>query len=350
MMFSASCKKDNNAAGTNTIKPVATLGLYELGSSDNSARRVYLPVTKVGNKSGTWYSVFDTGSSGMTIDATGIIPDSMITANGITVPGDSIIVNGITITTKQATLSYGDANDETQEYGNLAYATITIGDQNGNLTTKRIPFFLYYKVIDLTTGIKQPAHSNDVFGVGPGVSFGNLAISSPLSYITGNGVTPGFKLAQFNTNNFSVNGTYVSGLLTIGLLPNDFTAAGGFVLHSLNYSSIGGYSPDLPAAISYNGQTIQGTLLFDTGTPSVSTIENSTATSNESTLPVNTKVTITTNQGFTYSYTTAMAHNVTQVARPSFTLDPRTIFGIDFFINNEYLMDYSNHRIGLKNN
>jgi hypothetical protein len=351
MMFSiSSCKKDGKTVTPSGIQPIATLGLYELGTSDNTARRVYLPITQVGTQAGSWYSVFDTGSSGMTIDAAGILPAAMITDNGIVVPGDSVTVNGITVTTQEATLSYGDATGETQESGNLAYAPVTIGDKNGNYTIKRIPIFLYYKVVNLTTGVKQAAHSNDVFGVGPGVNFGSLSISSPLSYITGSGTTPGFKLGILNANSFSTTGTYVSKLLTIGLVPDDFTASSGFVLHPLGFSSVGGYSPDIPAIISYNGQTENGTLLFDTGTPSLSTIENSAASGNEATLPANTKVSVTTSQGFTYSYTTSATLNSTQVANPKLTLDPRTIFSIDFFISNEYLMDYSGHRIGLKNN
>jgi len=347
-VFTASCKKDSSKPTGPAA--LATLGLYELGVTGNNARRVFIPVTQVGTQKGSWYSVFDTGSSGMTIDAAGILPAAMITTNGLLVPGDSVNVNGITVTTQEATISYGDANDETQEFGNLAYAPVTIGDQNGNLTIKRIPIFLYYKVVDLTTGKQQPAHSNDVFGVGPGFSYGNLNITSPLSYVTGNNVTTGYKLAQFNNNQFSVDGTYVANLLTIGLLPDDLAASSGFIMHTLSFSSVGGYSPNLTATISYNGQTIPGAVLFDTGTPSISTIENSNASVNESTLPANTMVTLTTSKGFSYSYATSSTRNVTQVANPGFTLDPRTIFGIDFFISNEFLMDYTNHKIGLKNN
>src|ERR1700761_7288490 len=214
LLFAASCKKDNVNVPTGP-QPIAKLGLYELSSSDNTARRVYLYISQVGTQKGSWISVFDTGSSGMTIDAQGILPASMITANGFTFSGDSVNVNGITITSQQATLSYGDANDEIQEYGSLAYAPIVIGDKNGSVTTKRIPFFLYYKIVDLTTGKQLPAHSNDVLGVGPGTSFANLNIASPLSYLTSSTTIRGFKLAKFNSNMFSTKGTFVSGLLSI---------------------------------------------------------------------------------------------------------------------------------------
>ena len=330
-------------------KALCILGLYELQSATN--RRVFIPITKVGTQSVSYYAVFDTGSSGMTLDASGILPASMITSTGIQVAGDSVNVNGITVTSQEATISYGDATGETQEFGNLAYAPITIGDQNGKITTRRIPFFLYYKILDLTNNKTLAAHSNDVFGVGPGISFANSAIASPLSYFTTSAnITNGFKLATFNNNSFSTNGTYVSGLLTIGLVPNDLSSSSGFIMHPLKYNAQGGYSPDIPSTITYNGKNVSGTILFDTGTPSITTVEDSKADTAVTSLPPNSNIKITTNNGFTYQYTTTYNYNLTQIANPSVTQDIRTIFSIDFFISNEYLLNYTAHEIGLKNN
>mgnify|MGYP001553780543 CR=1 FL=1 len=154
---------------------------------------------------------------------------------------------------------------------------------------------------------------------------------------------------MFNSSDFSMQGSYVPGLLTIGLVPDDISSSSGFVMHQLTYYSQGGYSPDIPATVSYNGQNVAATVLFDTGTPAVSLIENSKAPSNISQLPANTQVTLTTSDGFTYSYTTTSTDNLTQVAKPSYTGDPRTIFSIDFFTENEFLMNYRDHKIGLKN-
>jgi hypothetical protein len=350
-MLMLSCKKDNPAPtppATPVAVPIATLGLYEVDSS--IYKRVFIPISKVGTQTVVYYGVFDTGSTGMTIDASGLIPASMITSTGITVAGDSVVVNGITITKQQGIISYGDAQSQIKEYGNLAYSTVKIGDQNGFITTGRIPIFLYYKIIDVSTGKQQPPHSNDVFGVGPGVSFANSAIGSPLSYFTTkNGGINGFKLAKFNNASFSINGTYVNNLLTIGLVPGDISTSSGFVMHQLTYFSQGGYSPDIPATISYNGQNIAATILFDTGTPAVSIIENPAATVDINELPVNTAITLTTNSGFSYHYSTSSSNNITEVAKPSFTGDPRTIFSINFFTENEFLMNYQNHKIGLKN-
>jgi hypothetical protein len=340
-----SCKKDKTTPQTQ-ITPV-TLGLYEYASGIN--KRIFLPVTQVGTKAVTYYTVFDTGSSGMTLDATGILPASMITSSGIQFTGDSVVVNGITVTNTKGTISFGDQLSSTKEYGNLAYANITIGDAQGNLALKRVPFFLYYKIID-ETGAQLSAHASDVFGVGPGTSYVTDQIQSPLrSFSTGSSLTSGFKLATLNKSLFSTSGTYVSNLLTIGLTNTDLSSS-GFIMHTLNKFATGGYSPNIPATISYNGNTTSGQILFDTGTPSTTVIEDKLATNAVGSLPANSTVTITTNMGFVYTYTTSNTGNLTEVQNPDNTGDYRTIFSLDFFITNEYLTDYGNHRIGLKNN
>jgi hypothetical protein len=346
----SSCKKSDNAtpsaSAAASVTSLATLGLYEYGSGSN--KRIFIPITKVGTQAVNYYGIFDTGSSGLTLDANGIIPASMITSAGIQFTGDSVNVNGMTIMATQATVSYGDKTGTTKEYGNLAYAPITLGDANGNITTKRIPIFLYYKIMNVTAGTQLPAHSADVFGVGPGKNFANLPIASPLSYFDlGAGLTSGFRLAMLKAGSFSSTGTFVSGLLSIGLTPTDLSSS-GFIMHPLTYTSANSYSPNIPATITYNGHSIAAQVLFDTGTPSVSVIENTLATT--STLTANTTVTVTTNKGFTYTYTTADASNITAVENPNVTGDYRTIFSLDFFVSNEILTDYTNHQIGLKNN
>ena len=349
-LFVSSCKKDSNSGGTtpDTVKPLATLGLYEVDSG--AYRRIFIPITQVGNQKVTYYGAFDTGSSGLTLDAHGILPDAMITANGITIAGDSVVVNGITVTSKTSTISYGNKTSEISEYGNLAYAPVTIGNSDGTITTKRIPIFLYYKIYDVTNKVTEAAHSNDVFGVGPGVSAASGSIGSPLSYFTtGTNVTSGFKLALLNRGAFSLNGTYVSGLLTIGLVPADL-ASGNFVMHGLTNLGQNGYSPNIPATVTYNGKSISATVLFDTGDPAQAIIEDNTTGATIGDLPMGASVTIATTSGFNYTYVTGQDDNLTTISKTSITGDPRTIFSINFFLSNEYVLDYANHRIGLKNN
>ena len=363
ILFITSCKKDNSPAPTpvtnNSVTNYATMGLYEYGDGTN--RRVFVNITQVGTaglvqKTGdttmSHPSVFDTGSTGMTIDAQGVIPANMYnTNNGFTFSGDSVVVNGITITNQTFTISYGGVGNGTKEYGNLAYATVKVGDNNGNVTTPRIPFLLYYKVVDVSTGKLLGVHSNDVFGVASGTSFVSSKIASPLSYFSlPSGVTNGFKLGLFDNTKFSTQYlTYVRGLLTIGLTSADLNSS-GFIMHPLTYYTQGGYSPDISGTINYNGTTVAATILLDTGTPSTSILENPNATTNVTTLGANSTVGITTPQGFNFNYTVSSNYNLTTVEKTSYSQDIRTIFSIDFFISNEYLMDYTNHQIGLKNN
>ncbi|MEO6977394.1 MAG: hypothetical protein ABI113_03415 [Mucilaginibacter sp.] len=346
ILMIASCKKDKKITPVVPAVPIATLGMYEVQST--IYRRVFIGVA-VGTVTKVYYTVFDTGSSAMTMDAKGLIPDAMITDNGFTITGDSLLANGITVTKKTATLTYGDATAGIKEYGNLAYATLTIGDENGSVVTKRIPFFLYYKAVDTQTGNKLDAHENDVFGVGPNTRLSGMDIASPISYFDmKNGLTQGFKLSKFDINKYTSNGTFVKDLLTIGLVPDDISSSSGFVMHNLTQTTAG-YSPNIPASITFNGKTIQGLLLFDTGTPAFANIEDPNATANQTQLPANSSVKISTSAGFSYTYTTTSDYNLTQVDNPNFTKDPRTIFSIDFFNDNEFLLDYTNHKIGLKN-
>ena len=341
-----SCSKD-------TIKPAPnsspfSMGLYEYGV--DSGKRVFIPVTQVGTQSVDYLSVFDTGSSGMTLDAHGIIPSTMITNSGIQFSGDSTVINGITIVAGQSTLSYGDKTGMTKEYGYLAYAPVTIGDAHGKVTAKRVPFFLYYKIVDGSGKTITANHSLDIFGVGPGTSYSNSLIASPLTYFNTNvALINGFKLAVLPQSQFNSSVTFVSHLLTIGLTSDDLNT-GGFIMHQLSDGGTGGFSPNIPSTITYGNTSIKANVLFDTGTPLISTIENKLALNSVGQLPVNTVVTVTTDEGFTYTYTTTSTANLTQVQNPNKTGDYRTIFGIDFFMNNEYLTNYANHQIGLKNN
>jgi hypothetical protein len=349
----SSCKKNPSPAPPPAVtdaKPVS-LGLFEYVSGNNN--RIFIPISKVGTSTVNYDEIFDTGSTGLTIGAKGIIDSNLITKSRIVVTGDSVISNGVTITSQTSIMEYGNATSSTTLYGNLAYADITIPNESGDgLTIKRVPMFLYYKIVEkengTTTNTIYGSHAGDIFGVGPGVSYTNSTIASPLSYYTpGTGLKSGFKLALLNNASFSTKGTYVPNLLTVGLTQADLTSS-NFIMHPLTNAGVGGYSPNIPGTITYNGKTIAVQLLFDTGTPAITIIEDKTASIGP--LPVNTTVTVTTNKGFTYTYNTTSTTNLTSVQNPNNTQDFRTIFSIDFFIANETLTDYSGHQIGLKNN
>ena len=359
----ASCKKDKTTNKTNTTTittPTATrIGLFEYKDSvdaNDVYYRIFIPLTKIGNQTVNYDEVFDTGSAGLTLDATGIIPDSLITNNGFKFTGDSVVVNGVTITSKTSVMEYGDALSGTNVYGNVAYANVTLGNQTGSgVTINRVAIFLYYKVLDITgkDSVKETTpHSADIFGVSPEYSYASTLIQSPLSYYTpGTGLTNGFKLSKLVQADFTNNGVYEQNILTLGLTNADLNTS-GFIMHDYtsSYTAQDGYSPDIPGTITYNGNTISANFLFDTGTPQISIIEDPKATQTIGTLPAGSPITLKTQDGFTYTYTTAKSTNVTEVQNPKNTDDYRTIFSLEFFTTNEFLTNYTGHQIGLKNN
>jgi len=357
----ASCKKDtmntnttstnNNTVTVTTATPVK-LGLIEVDSS--IYKLLFMSVSKIGTQAVNYDMIFDTGSGGMVIDANGIIPASMITSTGFSFTGDSTIVNGITITSQASVVQYGDdASTITKVYGNLAYAPVTIGEPDGNVVIKRLPFFLYYKGVD-AKGKVQEAHYFDVLGVSPeyDITFANNAyITSPFSYYDpGRGLTRGFKMAALGTSNFSVRGTYVPGIVTLGLTANDLYSA-GLVMQQLYFTAANGYLTASPATVTYNGKLVSTPVIFDTGTEPYSYIEDKTAASGSLVLLANnSSVNIATAAGFKFAYTTTAADYLTYVENPGSSSNNISIFGMEFFLKNSYLMDYTNHRLGVKNN
>ncbi len=90
-----SCKKDDTQSPPDVS--YATLGLYQQ-QLDEVNHRLLIHITQLGNQPVDDFSIFDTGSTGLVLDATGILPDSLFNDNGIIIPGDSLVYNGITVT------------------------------------------------------------------------------------------------------------------------------------------------------------------------------------------------------------------------------------------------------------
>ena len=350
-----SCKKDKSNNGTTpTVATPTQIGIYE---SDSSIYKgLFVAISKIGTASMDNGLLFDTGSGGLVIDASGILPTSMITSTGFNFTGDSTVVSGITITNQTSVVQYGnDAASLDKVYGNLAYADVVIGDQGTKLTVKRLPFFIYYKAID-AKGNKFPAHEFDVFGVSSeyDISFSNGAyITSPFaSYSVGTGLTQGFKMPALGTSNFSLYGTYVPNAITIGLTSSDLASSSGFTQHQLTFYPGDGYAPVINTTITYgsSNKTTATYAIFDTGTEPYSYIEDKTATSSIALLPSNTPVSVSTTSGFIYSYTTTPTENLTYIENPNSTGATISIISLEYFLTGQYMLDYTNHRIGLKNN
>jgi len=353
LLVLASCsKKENNTKPAPVTATPTELGLYEADSAEY--RELIVAITQVGTQPVDDGLVFDTGSGGMVLDASGTVPPAMITTSGFNFTGDSTVVNGITITNQTSTLEYGaDSATTTTVYGNLAYAAVTVGDQNGSFVIKRLPFCLYYKAVD-ATGETLPVHYFDTFGVNDEYIYfspGNNYITSPFSYYNpGTGLTRGFKLAALGTSNFSLEGTYVPNVVTIGLTSTDVSSSSGYIMHQANFYEGDGYVPIFPTTVTYNGTRDTTYVLFDTGTSGYNYVEDSNAIADLTELAKGSSVTIATQAGFNYAFTVGAEENLTYIENPGKTGGEFTIFGIDFFLNNQYLLNFSNNQVGLKNN
>ncbi len=367
LLFIASCKKDKQTTPPPVMATPKKVGLYELkqSNSDNSISRVLVMVIpEIGTKklNQSIELVFDTGSGGLVIDANEVLPSSMITPSGFNFTGDSTVVDGITITNQKNTIVFGDdANTTNTVYGNLAYANVTLGDQADNIVVKRIPFFLYYKVVNSGGSSNFDKGDFDVFGVSDqfDITFNNgVSVYSPLNYYEpGTGLTKGFKMPALGTDNFTTSGAYVPGVITLGLTPDDLSSSSGYTMTHLSLQNDGSYSPDIASTVTYNGKQVTNSqnrsqvyVLFDTGTIPYSYIQDYSGPNSLTLVPTNSKVTIKTNSGFNYTYTITDTDYITYVENPNQSREDTTIFGIEFFLENSFLLDYAHHTLGVKNN
>lgn len=353
LLFLASCKKDNNNSNNNKNIPVnatpTKLGVYAVDSAIYKV--LVMTVTGVGTKTVNYDLVFDTGSGGLVLDAKDILPSSMITSTGFNFSGDSTVVNGITITNQTNTVEYGDDTNTTDKvYGNLAYASVKVGDANGNITIKRLPFFLYYKAVD-SKGNTLPAHDFDVFGVSQeyDITFSNNAyITSPFDYFDpGTGLTKGFKMAAIPASSYSYQGTYVPAV-TLGLTSDDLSSASGFTMSQLSFYQGEGYLPILTATISYGSSSFRSAVLFDTGTEPYNYIENPNGPSTATLLGNGVTVNTTLPSGFVYTFTTSSTDYLSYVENPTNSGSDVSVMSLEFFLNNEFMLDFTNHKLGLK--
>lgn len=350
----ASCKKNNNNNNGSIIPPATPtmLGLY--GADSSIYKLLLIAVSKIGTQPVNYGLVFDTGSGGMVLDANGILPASMITSTGFNFTGDSTVVNGVTVTSQTAIVEYGnDSASVSKVYGNQAFADVTVGDNNGSVVIKRLAFLIYYKAVD-AGGTVYPAHDFDTFGVNEeyDVTFpNNDFITSPFSYFDpGNGLTRGFKMAQLNAANFSLNATYIPGAITLGLTAADLSSSSGFTTTQLPFFAGEGYGPINQATVTYNNKSFQSFILFDTGTDPYSYIEDPTLVGNLKLLPANTAITADLNFGFNYNYTTTTTDNLTFVENPTTSGANISIMGLEAFLNIEFMIDFTDHKLGLKTN
>lgn len=347
-----------NQADAGTIAQPVTINLVPAQNQSPGDRRIYLPIIKIGTTSVSLKTVFDTGSEGLLLSGTSVLPSTAIADTGVVINSpDSAVINGITVTSAKVQTTYGSPPATRTFYGNIAYANLTFGDQSGSVITERMPFVIIYKGIDNQTqaSVVLDNSSDGVAGVYStgytpvtGLVTTRSAVKSPFNYFNyTNGVFSGFLLAPlkqvgWSTTTPSNQGYSPTPLLTIGVTSG---MESGFALQSQRLDIGGQFDPDILGTVTYNGSTVGNTnILVDTGTPLGFGIYNKQV-SGSTTLSNGLSVGITTNEGFSYSYTTDGAFYQTVVTDGG---QQRCIFGIDFFMNNSFLLDYTEHYIGLK--
>lgn len=347
-----------NQADAGTIAQPVTINLIPAQNQSPGDRRIYLPIIKIGTTSVSLKTVFDTGSEGLLLSGTSVLPATAIADTGIVINSpDSAIINGITVTSAKVQTTYGSPPATRTFYGNIAYASLTLGDQSGSVVTERMPFVIIYKGVDNQTqaSVVLDNSSDGVAGVystgytpATGLVTTRSAVKSPFNYFNyTNGVFSGFLLAPLNQVGWSTTipsnqGYSPTPLLTIGVTSG---MESGFALQSQRLDIGGQFDPDILGTVTYNGTTVGNTnILVDTGTPLGFGIYDKQV-SGSTTLSNGLSVGITTNEGFSYSYTTDGAFYQTVVTDGG---QQRCIFGIDFFMNNSFLLDYTEHYIGLK--
>ena len=368
----SACKKDHpnpvtsNPDGSTIVSNPITIDVFPVMSTANSGK-IYLQTVSIGNDAIVLPITFDTGSAGLTLRAQSIFPSTMVDSTGFKFQNgkDTIQYKGITITNIKAQKNYGStATVMTQETGNIGYATLAVGDANGVVKMKKMPILFYYS--DTGNGVEKSNPFAGTFGVntsnnGAPESADSTQVYplvSPLKYLQyTNGILAGYKLAMVTLEGCDINtvGSCVpKALLTIGLTVTDES---GYAINTLNISNPQPVYPQLAGTPSYPNYstfdpTIPGCLitnsvrrkttnvLLDTGNPGVN-LNLSKDSLNISNYP-NLSVTTPSNTVFSYNYNTVSFNTAFDATAK------RSVFGIYFFTNFNFLEDYQNGRIGLK--
>lgn len=366
-----------------TISQPTTLNLYP-NQSSNNAGRLTIMATAIGSLPVNLPVKFDTGSAGVTLYAPSVFPSSMVTNSGFIFPAgeSSMTYNGITVTTTQGTREYGSTS-EVKYNGNVGYATLTLGDSQGTLTTQVMPIFFYYSYTDAADNTIEAAAGDEAGWLGVASTYGTVVVDgvtdpagglqvcsqqtqgscevvSALKYLSyGSSVNAGFVLAPATLQSCDIT---VAGscspapILTVGLtsaLESGFSTTALTCPPSGNIGEVGiaGYpvcgkniSGVSIAASGASVGSITNTALFDSGTRDME-IAPPAGSTFPSTVVVGSTVLVTTPSGFTYSFTAGTGNLTTVVNENSGSI---SIIGVGYFTSHSFFVDFSSSIEGWK--
>jgi hypothetical protein len=368
-----------------TIQQPTTVNLYP-STSSSDGNRLFIKITAVSTTAVSMPLAFDTGSAGITLYAPDILPSTMVGSGGFTFASGqtSISYQGITVTNQSGTRKFGSATTGRTQTGNIGYAQVTFGDSGGEFVTAAMPVFLYYLVTENSTGQSVPVpHQRGWFCVNdapnlititgstePAAGYpactsqtnGSCYVVSVLKYLSyAAGVNAGFMMSPspLQSCDIATSGSCApSPTLTIGLNGSVETGFSEVKLNCppSNYpgpDTIDGYVvcqmgiPDTTVTVSgAAGGVLTGTVLFDSGTPSM-VFNVPTGAAFPASVPPGSSVMVATPSGFTFSYTGGSGSEVTNtIVQPNSTAE--SIVGIGYFTTNSFFVDFTSGTEGWK--
>ncbi|UVC13654.1 hypothetical protein [Mesorhizobium onobrychidis] len=315
----------------------------EYPGTPQNIRMLYINILFLGYRKIAQPLLFDTGSSGMTIDCTVVLPTKMCSEKGIKIK-KTFELDGLTVTTQKTVMHYGTYD----EYGNVASARVIFGSADSAASTAvSIPFLIRYKEVRRSTGevVGGPLWPKGIFGVSPlGGGGPNQMLKSPLNSVSaGNGLRQGYFLSPIGTDwkvctNEDLNCPQIDAL-HIGLsdsVKKDFKIK-KWERASKNYNF-----PTTEACIFWGKKPICRPTLYDTGNSTIMVAGGPPKKPGLS-LDTGVNVTVTSPNHDEWRFTTTYKPEVEFVPQIE-----HHIIGVRYFETNSLLFDLESKEIGFR--
>lgn len=302
---------------------------------------LYVRIAALGDREVDFPILFDTGSAGMTIQCDIVLPADLCGTDGILVQRD-MDIGGVLVTTRRIVSQYGTYD----EYGNLAFARVTFGDERGSVTTQRMPFLLRYKKVRRSTGevVGGPLWTKGIFGVAPVAGQVDGLLASPMDYVDmPTGLGRGFWLSPLGES-WSVctnerGDCPTVDALHIGL---DDGARSQFTMVPLRSSGSAHYQPFVDACLTWLEYQSCAPALYDTGNSTVA-IAGQPRSGPAPTLPPGTEVTLVGPEMTLWQF---KARDAIEVEFAPYS--DVNLIGIRYFETNSLLFDLDARQIGFR--
>ena len=328
-----------HAAGSDP--PVIPLIKLEYPGQPRNIRMLYVDLRALGERQIAQPLLFDTGSAGVTVECSVVLPEKLCSHAGIKIDKETVI-DGITVTTQKIVSHYGTYD----EYGNLAFARMTIGRKGQSVATSGpVPFLVRYKKVRRSTGeiVGGPLWPLGVFGVSPVGGQVSGKLQSPMAaFEVAPGLHRGFYLSPIGTKwrqctNEERNCPIVDAL-HIGI-PDALRK--NFKLSKWVRASGRHNFPTVETCIALENLNICQPTLFDTGNSTVMIAGQSKRS--KSSLPIGTSLKVSGADFGTWRFNTTY--------RPEVELYPNldtNIIGIRYFETNSLMFDLGTQEIGFR--